>query len=459
MKIALITPPLGIKNQVNRPIGISYIKAILKQNGYDAKVYDFSTTDKLTALSILQKEKCDVVGITVFSDTRQESLRFAELLKKTDCKIVLGGHHPTFLYDQIMKNYKFVDFIVMGEGEITFLELIKTLSSEKNKFETIHGLVFRRNGEYFVNAPRNPIENIDTIPFPDYSDLDPSMYKILSSLRYKKNYGIITSRSCSYSCDYCAHRWFSGAWRARSIENTIREIENVYLGGITHIWIIDDSFTEDPARAIGIFEEIIKRNMKVSLAMNSRVNACNEDVLKVFKKAGGYRVDFGIESGSDKILESMNKRVNFDKAYKIRDICSRLGITVKWNFILGYPGETTETFVQTKNVIKKLKPDMLSVSILRVFPGTPLYNRLIKEKKVNESFWLGTNSGLHYFGDGSYEEVMRKYLRLMLIWAVQFRVRSFLCLINFVYGFASANPRTIVYHFLNTVRSVVIGRG
>jgi anaerobic magnesium-protoporphyrin IX monomethyl ester cyclase len=456
MKIALITPPLGVKNSGNRPIGLSYMKAVLKQNGYDAKVYDFSTMDSDAALNILSQGDYNVVGITVFTDTRQESIHFVKLLKKTECKVVLGGHHPTFLYKQIMSHYDFVDFIVLGEGEITFLELIKELDSGKDKFEAIHGLVFRRNGEYFVNAPRNPIGDIDSIPFPDYSDLEASKYKILYSLRYKRNYGVITSRSCSYSCEYCAHRWFSGAWRARSIENTIQEIERVYSEGFKHIWIIDDSFTEDPARSIGIFEGIIKRGMKISLAMNSRVNACNEDVLKIFKKAGGYRVDFGIESGSKKILELMNKRVNFDKAFEIADICRRLGITVKWNFILGYPGETAATFAQTKEVVKKLKPDILSVSVLRIFPGTPLYNRLIKENKVTENFWLDSNSSLHYFGESSYKEVMNRYMSLMFIWATQFRFKSILSFINFFYGFILANPKTPVYHLINTLKSMVI---
>jgi anaerobic magnesium-protoporphyrin IX monomethyl ester cyclase len=282
-----------------------------------------------------------------------------------------------------------VDYIVIGEGEETFIELLKAIE-KKSDLSKVRGIAFRKNGKAIMTKPRPLIEDLDSLPFPAYH-LFPSLdkYNWYVPHPHKKGLGIMTSRGCPFNCIYCYKGLFGYKWRARSPENVVAEWEwLVKEVGVEEIAIYDDIFNLSMDRANKIYDLLIKKGLAIPHFFPNGIRAEYVDLplLKKMKKAGCIRIAFGVETGSKRIMQAIDKRLDFDKVRKAFKLCDQLGIETTAFFVLGLPGETRETMQQTIDFAKELNPTFAQFTTLTPFVGTRVYDLIKKEGKLLENW-------------------------------------------------------------------------
>ncbi|HDY88187.1 MAG TPA: radical SAM protein, partial [bacterium] len=386
-------------------LGIGYIGAVLEKVGHDVKIWNADATvgitagvmpDEVTMLKerqqkfteyqnalqnsnhpvwvevqdILKDFDPDVVGFTVLTPEVGSATKFSSLVKegREDRVVVWGGHHATFLPDDVL-SYGAIDVVIKGEGENTILDMMSSLSSGVKDFAAIKGLSYRDNGKIYHNPDRELIEDLDAIPFPAHHlSLFPEAFKRMERI------GIMTNRGCPFRCGYCSSPKFTRkSVRLRSYNNVIKEIKHVtgfYKKNI--ISFLDDNFTIDKKRVIALCEHLINANLKVSWDTMTRADILNEDVVKLLKRAGCCGVSIGIESGSERMLKKIKKGVKLDKVVNAYNLLYRYDIPSGANFMAGFPEETTDDIQETFDLMKKIKTENINFNIFEPIPGSPL---------------------------------------------------------------------------------------
>lgn len=385
MKVLLINSPLG---ESVLPLGLGYISAVLDKNNIKNKILNLSDTRASINLlnQTLQKFEPEIVGISALTISSFDALMIAEVVKKFDrsIKTIVGGVHATFQPFQMLGN-SFIDIVVLHEGEFTLLELINKLNSNDD-LSSIKGIVYRdANGKMITTQKRPFIENLDSIPFPEWNNMLPRFSK-----RYCKEIPIQTSRGCNYDCIYCsATKMAGGKLRLRSIQNVVDELEyqkqKLKLNSFS---FVDDTFTAFPQRALDLCDEIIRRKLDISWRCLTRVDNLSLPLLKKMHKSGCDIICIGIESGEQEILNKINKKITIQQINEAVANIKKSDIKVKGSFIIGYPWDTKETVNKTINFISNLNLDIVSVCLLTPFPGTDLHENLIKYrlKIVDDNF-------------------------------------------------------------------------
>jgi anaerobic magnesium-protoporphyrin IX monomethyl ester cyclase len=290
----------------------------------------------------------------------------------SNSRIILGGPHATFDYKSLL-SFDFIDYVVLGEAEFTFLELCQRIRDNK-PINDIRGLAYRDNGEVKANLFRPLIDNLDSLPSPA-RDLVEFQNYIQSYGVLEKSVDVMSSRGCTNCCVFCSSASFFGRWRARSPENIIHEIEDLIQKYpiIKSINFLDDSFTADKSRVIRLCKLLIDHKLaRLDWVCLSRVDQLNEEVIEAMKSAGCVRVHLGIESGSETILKNINKRISLSSAKNAVKLLSKAGIESYSFFMVGHPGETKETINSTRMVAKEIKSTYSSFFVSQIFPGTGL---------------------------------------------------------------------------------------
>ncbi len=368
------------------PIGMYYIVALLKENHYDVELLNwYNMKDKHDEIKkTLQEKKPDVIGFSIFHANRWGAIDIAKLSKTIlpHTKIVFGGIGATFLWEHLLKNFSEIDYIVLGEGEYTFLNLLKYIDNEK-KLETIKGIAFRKDGYPFKTDSAEYIEDVDSLPMPS---------------RYFTYQHLVSSRGCPYNCNFCGSpRFWSQKVRFHSPDYFVEQIQLLYEKGITFFYISDDTFTIKENRVIEICKRIIKSGLKIHWYAISRVNLINEEMLYWMRKAGCIQVSYGIESGSEKIRRTLNKNIKVDDIKRAFEITSKYGILPRAYFIYGSPNETDDTIQETIDLMYEIKPLASIFYILDIFPGTALYDAFQQKTKIGDDLWLKRIEDITYF--------------------------------------------------------------
>jgi len=418
-KILLIGCPWIVTKKsldyLNAPvlIGLGYIAAILEKNNYNVKILDALTegfsireilkdtglikvglTDEQISESVKEFNP-DIVGISnQFTSQASTMFEVSDLVKKIDKKItvVVGGVHPSSDPLRCIK-YKNIDFVITGEGEYAFLQLINSLNENKD-FKNIKGLLYKINDRIYSNLPYLPIENLDEIPFPAYHLLpivkSIEISKLDQSMRNTDKTGylpVISSRGCPFSCIFCgANLLVSKKWRFRSPKNFVDEIEflkNKY--NISTFTFEDSNFTLDQERAQKICDEIIKRklNIKWSLPNGIRADKVNDELISKIKEAGCHSVTLGIEHGNQEYLNKfINKALDLKNVERAVKIIKKYKISVSGFFMMGFPNETIDLIDDTISFAIKLarKGMMPLFSIVIPLPGTVLADYCTEKK-------------------------------------------------------------------------------
>lgn len=392
MRVCLISPPYNseVKSVVgvsSPPLGLAYIASMLRQD-HEVKIIDSNVLNY--TLKDVEREmrnfNPDIVGITSVTPSIYEAYKVAEITKKVneDCTVILGGPHATFTPRQTLKECKYIDIIVRGEGEETTKDLVEDIEKGAPLNE-IKGITFREKDEIVDTEPRPIIKNIDDIPFPSIDLLPMHLYQA-NGIKYTT---MLTSRGCPFKCSFCSSsRLFGGQWRGRSPENVLEEIKTVYERyGIRNIEFIDDTFTLNQERAEKICDGIIKEGLDISWGASSRVDTLSEKLVEKMKKAGCWIIFLGIESGSQKILDAIGKRITLEQAKKAVKILKDAGIQVLGSFIIGFLQDTVETINETIKFAKSLNLDYAEFSILTPYPGTPIYDYAKKNNMLLTEDW------------------------------------------------------------------------
>ena len=469
MRILLVNPPYDIKRYMGGlakvgwvfpPVGLLYIAAyIRKQNqAWDVRIYD-SQVDERDFRELLGEFSPDIVGITCQSALVYSSLETASIVKQKmpDSLVVVGGVHAS-LRPQDLLSSEYVDLVVRGEGEETFLEICDAFQKQ-GSFEGITGISYKGRLPGITNNPDRAITaDLDTYPMPALDLVPIEKYRISPDMRTGSRLGlIITSRGCPYACMFCANKLLTKrTYRLRSIPSVIEEIE-YYLEHykINQLMIFDDNFAVNKRRTLALCEEFIKRGYpeKFSWWAEARVDVLDEEVLSAMKRAGCSIISLGLESGNQRLLDMIKKNITLEQTRKTLEIIHKVGIKSRASFILGLPTETRAESRQTVRFAYSLPLDQVRFSIATPFPGTELWDIAVKEGRIDPENIDWTKLSLMggytdflplYYPEGRSAEEMKQlqkranlffFLRPRIIWGYLTRIKTLDDLVNIMKGF------------------------
>lgn len=377
MKILLIQPPprkIVKEDIVVPPLGIAYLAAVIEKQGHSVSIIDaFAEALDLHSLEDrVKKIAPDLIGITGMTPVIDNAFRTAGICRRYAKYVVIGGPHVSVAGSKVFEQCPDVDYVIQGEGEISFPLLVEAL--ERNKDITnVPGVITRD----FSNLPSPLIDELDSIPFPARHLLPNERYRyILSSGKVTT---MFTSRGCPYHCVFCDKAVFGSKWRARSAANVVDEIELVRRDyGIDSIIFYDDLFTLDKKRVLEICQGIIDRKLKIEWKCEGRVNLADKETLTLMKKAGCSMIAYGVESGNQKGLDYLNKGTTVEQIRNAFELTKRAGIRPMAYFVLGIPVETYDDELRTIDFAKEIKPAYAQFSVLSPVPGTKLYDDAVR---------------------------------------------------------------------------------
>jgi len=413
MKILLVHPPIvktddlellnkcddGDNSQV--PIGLYNLATILIESGYDVTLENFALTPYSKAINKIVEISPDLLGISCNTMNRHIALTICKDVKEKlpSVKTILGGPHPTPLYEQILHFYPQVDFIAVGESEISFPEFIKRLNNSSS-YDDIMGIAFRENGKVVFNGIAELVQNLDEIPIP---------------AKYFRYDVISTSRGCPGSCTFCSTPSIWGKKiRFRSKENILEELDilrNKY--DLRKVHFKDDTFTANKKRVIEVCKEMIERGYDFWWTCDTRVDFIDEERLYWMKKAGCYYISYGVESGSETILRNINKHTSINQIKKTAESTRKYCILMRFYLMAGNKGETNKTLLDTINLIDETKPNFCFVSKLGVLPGTAVFDDCLKSGLLREDVWMQDKNSIVYVNWGKPVEQLSNHKKLM----------------------------------------------
>lgn len=381
MKIVLVyPPPIPIlsksydsdnHNQMSG-LGLLYLATVVKDK-HDVTIIG-GTANPIPADEIVEQIselKPDILGIsTIFSTLIISGKIIAKEIKKRFPKttIIFGGNHATFIADELARE-KYVDIVVVGEGEVTFKEVVEKIDLNES-LEDTKGIVFRKNGKIVRTPPRPNIKDIDTIPFPDWT---------LHYDKMPKSIPMCSSRGCPHDCIYCSTTSFWGRkWRPRSAQNMVDEIKytfDVFSPEQRHLEVgfVDDNFTVNRER-VKTFSRLVQReDFEIQWGASSRIELIDDELLEIMADSGCKDLFFGVESGSDRVLKLMNRHYTVDEVKAKVEKCLEYGILSICSFMIGNPFEDKSDIEKTFSLLKELRSYKVQVHIFTPLIGTEVF--------------------------------------------------------------------------------------
>ncbi|MCG2721695.1 MAG: radical SAM protein [Thermodesulfovibrionales bacterium] len=384
MKILLIYPyflddRLQAEDAGVVPIGVYYVGALLKEHGYDVEVLNWHDINKNPGEieATLREKKPDIIGFSLVHANRWGGIDIARIARNLlpEVSIVFGGIGATFLWEHLLRNFGEIDYIVLGEGEYSFLNLVRCLEKgEDNEISGIKGIAYRKGKTPVKTAAAEFVRDLDQLPMPSKFFAFPH---------------VSSSRGCPSNCTFCGSPQFWGRRvRFHSPEYFVAQLEQLSRKGISFFYVSDDTFTMREDRVIDICKGIVAKGLKISWFAISRVNCVSEEMLCWMRKAGCIQISYGVESGSEKIRQTLCKNIKTEDIKKAFALTTRYGILPRAYFIYGSPGETEETIQETVDLMHEIRPLSMVSYILDIFPGTALYEDFQQRTKLGDNIWL-----------------------------------------------------------------------
>ncbi len=395
MKLLLINTPINLQDTLGNfspiyddikmiPSGIAYLASFVRNAGIEVQILDqFAESLSMgKVIKYIEGFSPDLIGYSATTPNFSAAVGFAEevKIKFPGIPSVMGGYHPSVCPEQTLK-YKAIDFVIRDEGEMPLLELCKRLETGNEDYGGIAGLSYKTAGGIVHNKKVPPVD-VDALPFPSYDLLPMSLYSSPSYSKFASPcYQMIASRGCPFACSYCINAELNVAakYRRRKAELVVSEMELlVSRFGARQIQFWDPVFPLGHDHAMLFCEEVMRRGLhkKIIWSSTTRAETLTEETVRTMAEAGCKGLGFGIESGVQELLESVNKKVDFDKVRRICRAARKRGIVVTGAFIIGFPGETPEMTAQTVAFAKSLDIHYAQFSIMIPYPGTPLYHDL-----------------------------------------------------------------------------------
>jgi len=356
------------------PLGLLYVAAYAEKEGHQVTVKDLAIRSK----EEVDFKKYNLVGISTDTTRHRQALRLAGRAKADGCTVVMGGPHPGYVDEEILSTKK-VDFIVRGEGEVTFSELVAALEKKNSQFDSIQGISFFSNRTLVRTSPRLFIEDLDSLPLPARHLIPLDDYQ-RTKIGDRPITPLVTSRGCPYQCVFCASSHFWGTRiRVRSAASVLKELEEIHRRYHFHaVAFVDDTFNLMPKRVIEICHGILERRLDLWWWCLSRIDLLlrNEEMVKEMVRAGAKSVFIGVESSSPRTLEELRKGIHVDETVQTVEMLKRNGLGIHASYILGGLHDTVQTIHDTIRFAKRLDTNVAQFSILTPYPGTAVYQQV-----------------------------------------------------------------------------------
>lgn len=432
------------------PLGLLYLGAVLREAGYDVEIYDGTFEDRPERFrEYLQTHaRPRIAGVYAMNSFRDDAVACIEYMKELGIPVIAGGPDPS-IYDQQYLDGG-VDVVVRGEGEVAILEILEAFGLKPNgdsqpkkpsdeALANISGVSFLDSEVHHRRAPDRPAtKGMDQLPAPAYDLID--LEKYVAEWRRVHGYAslqFMTSRGCPFSCSWCARPIFGRKYRQYSAARAAEEVQFlVDKYGIEHLWLFDDTFVVRREWVEQFCDEIIARNLRIRWECLARTDLVDRSLLEKMKSAGCERINFGFESGSQRVLDAMKKGTTVEDARRVAADMHQLGITMGGYVLFGYPGEEWEDIEKTIELIRDLAPVDYSTSVAFPMPGTDFYELVqnfmhadsrwaeedpdsVKwEAPFSGGFYRAIESLLHAEYDLKLEFSMAKYLKVKTLRAL-----------------------------------------
>jgi radical SAM superfamily enzyme YgiQ (UPF0313 family) len=357
---------------------------------------------------------------------REAAFRMSEIAKEYGCTVIVSGSDSA---DHIEKYFQHkVDYVICGEGEITLCELLDTIARNnvtKQSISLINGLAYIENGNIVKTAPRKVLKELDTLPYPDWSLIDVDRYREL----WLKHHGyfsmnLVTTRGCPFHCNWCAKPIYGQVYNSHSAEYIVSEMKMLKEKySPDHIWFCDDIFGLKPGWTSAFSKTVNKQNVKMPFKCLSRADLLlKEDNIAHLANAGCESVWMGAESGSQKILDSMDKGTTIEQIRESTRLLKKHGIKTCFFLQFGYSGETKDEIKQTIGLVNELMPEDIGISVSYPLPGTKFYERVAAQMKTKQNWEVSDDFEMMFDGEYStaYYRVLHKFVHK------QFRARQLL---------------------------------
>jgi radical SAM superfamily enzyme YgiQ (UPF0313 family) len=383
------------------PLGTLYAAALMRQNGYDVSLFDsMFVKNPAEVTGVIEEYKPDVFVIyddgfnyltkMCLTNMREAAFRMIRLAKERNCTVIISSSDSTDHYAQYLDEG--ADFVLVGEAEMTLLELLNA-NKDKKDHSSIPGLAFKENSVITKTAGRPVIRDLDALPFPawDIIDLEPYRKMWMKSVGYfSMNMG--TTRGCPFKCNWCAKPIYGNRYNSRSPQNVVNELKMLKERyGFDHIWFCDDIFGLKPGWVNAFADLIQAENLSFKFKIQSRADLLvQENYIEALARAGCDNAWMGAESGSQKILDAMDKGTTVEQIYEATRMLKKHKIKPSFFIQFGYLGETKEDINKTIDLINDLLPSDIGISVSYPLPGTKFFEK-VKDELKEKSNWTDSD--------------------------------------------------------------------
>lgn len=396
MKILLIKPYTDFPTRIPH-LGLGYLAAAVRRTGREVRILDCprENIDEAGLLAAVDEWRPDVVGLSAFSPDLPVLRRICRRLREghPGLRLVVGGPHPSCLPEHCFEYLPELDFAFVGEAELGLVGLLDRLDAGGGDWAAVPGLAWRRDGGVVVNPARFE-PDLDTLGMPAWDLLRPGLSSTAPHGAFVRRLPvapIITTRGCPFPCTFCAARNVSGRLlRSRSLEAIFEEIDHLVVRhGVRELHIEDDNFTFHKEFALGFCDGLLRRGLDLTWCCPNgvRLDTLDRELLELMKRSGCYSVSVGIESGSDRVLRDIRKRLDTEEIRRRLELVRAAGIKTTGFFIIGFPGESEAEIRQTMRFARTLPLDRAQFSTFLPLPGTPYFDDYRREHPLATIPW------------------------------------------------------------------------
>ncbi|MGB0525145.1 MAG: B12-binding domain-containing radical SAM protein [Flammeovirgaceae bacterium] len=383
------------------PLGILYVSAYLEQHDIANEVFDTTFQTKKKLFDYLLKKRPRYIGMYINLMTKLNVLDIITFVKQEETlshtKLFIGGPDGRYNAESLLRHG--ADFVVIGEGEQTSLALIQELEKEEADISSIQGLAYLDDADQVVFTPeRTKIKSINTLPFPNRKKIELKRYfEVWKSHHGQSAASVSTMRGCPYTCKWCSRAVYGLSYRRRSPQLVAEELaylKNEYAPDT--VWFVDDVFTVSHNWLREFKEEVIKQDAIIPYECITRADRMNEEVVQLLKVSGCFRVWIGAESGSQKVIDLMDRRVDVHQVREMIQLSQQKGIQAGTFIMLGYPGETEQDIEETVHHLKTANPDLFTITVAYPIKGTELYQEVEAIQTTNLAWETSTDRDIDF---------------------------------------------------------------